>query len=88
MTGNLPAYEVELPPTCDDYCNCTYVWDLPAGANCSQFEPKPDNCSCGCVPDCLEVPGLSKIQDCCELSTSGSQLPQIYQNLLPSFAGF
>ncbi len=55
MTGNLPAYPVDRMPTCDEYCNCTYVWKLPSGANCSQYEPKPENCSCGCIPDCMEV---------------------------------
>ncbi|XP_022109480.1 uncharacterized protein LOC110989417 [Acanthaster planci] len=67
MTGNLPPYKVEVPPTCEDYCNCTYFWDLPSGANCSEFQPKPENCSCGCLPDCFEEE--SACRDSCQNCT-------------------
>ncbi|XP_070564845.1 uncharacterized protein [Ptychodera flava] len=62
MVGVLPVYYTEVPHTCEQYCNCTFQGGIPSNANCTDYDPKPDNCSCGCVPDCYEF------FDLCELS--------------------
>ncbi|XP_071957041.1 uncharacterized protein [Antedon mediterranea] len=54
MTGDLPSYLTETPHTCEDYCNCTYLENHLTFDNCSNYEPRPSNCTCGCVPDCIE----------------------------------
>ncbi|XP_033113002.1 uncharacterized protein LOC117113693 [Anneissia japonica] len=62
MTGDLPAYTTETPHTCEEYCNCTYLKEQLSYDNCSHYEPRPDNCSCGCLPNCIEEMMLCEVE--------------------------